>query len=55
MQEGNREVKQNRSRGPRWIDISIPLRDSMVRWPTDPPTVIKRFRDVDRGDPVTMS
>jgi len=38
-----------------WIDISIPLRNNMVHWPTDDPTVVKRIKDVDRGDPVTMS
>lgn len=38
-----------------WIDISIPLRNNMVKWPTDGPTLIKRTKDVDKGDPVTMS
>jgi arylformamidase len=38
-----------------WIDISIPLRNNMVHWPTDGPTVVRRILDVDNGDPVTMS
>jgi arylformamidase len=38
-----------------WIDITIPLRNNMVKWPTDGPALIKRTKDVDKGDPVTMS
>ncbi len=38
-----------------WIDITIPLRDHMVKWPTDGPTLIRRTKDVDKGDPVTLS
>ena len=39
----------------RWIDITLPIHNAMVCWPDDPPTVIKRFRDAEKGDPVTMS
>jgi arylformamidase len=39
----------------RWIDVSIPLRDAMVRWPGDPPVRIERALDMDHGDPMTVS
>lgn len=39
----------------RWIDVSMGLRDGMVHWPDDPPVEIKRARDLDRGDPATVS
>jgi arylformamidase len=38
-----------------WIDITIPLRNNMVKWPGDRAADIKRTKDVDKGDPVTMS
>jgi arylformamidase len=38
-----------------WIDITLPIHNDMVCWPDDPPTVISRFRDAEKGDPVTMS
>ena len=28
-----------------WIDISVPLKDAMVHWPSDPPVSIKRVKD----------
>jgi len=37
-----------------WIDISIPLRDKMVHWPTDPVPRITRLKDRDKGDPVSL-
>jgi arylformamidase len=33
-----------------WIDVSVPLRDGMVRWPDNPPIRIHRTRDMERGD-----
>ena len=33
-----------------WIDISIPLRNAMVTWPTQPPVRIERCDDMERGD-----
>lgn len=33
-----------------WIDISIPLRDKMVRWPSDPEVEITRIKDTNKGD-----
>ncbi|MBI3319420.1 MAG: cyclase family protein [Candidatus Omnitrophica bacterium] len=38
-----------------WIDISVPLHDGMVHWPTDPPIRIERIRDLERGDRCTVS
>jgi arylformamidase len=39
----------------KWIDISIPFRNAMVHWTTDPTPRIERLRDVDRGDSVTLT
>src|SRR3989304_9959733 len=39
----------------RWIDISIPFRDKMVHWPTDPVPRVERIKDRDKGDPVTLT
>lgn len=39
----------------RWIDISVPLRNAMVHWPSDPPVRIERILDVERGDSHTIS
>ncbi len=49
------DLKQTTIQKSAWIDISIPLRDHMVKWPTDGPTLIRRTKDVDKGDPVTLS
>jgi len=38
-----------------WIDISVPLRDSMVYWPSDPPVSIKRVKDIEQGDTANLS
>ncbi len=38
-----------------WIDISIPIRDKMVYWPTDPVPRVTRIKDRDKGDPVTLT
>jgi len=37
-----------------WIDISIPLKDKMIHWPTDPVPRIERLKDRDKGDPVSL-
>ncbi len=37
-----------------WIDISIPFRDKMVHWPSDPEPQIVRLKDRDAGDPVSL-
>jgi arylformamidase len=38
-----------------WIDVSVTLKSGMLQWPGDPPVVIKRVRDMDRGDTVNLS
>jgi len=38
-----------------WIDVSVPLRDGMVRWPGDPPVRIERVSDLEKGDEATVS
>ncbi|RPI50774.1 MAG: cyclase family protein [Acidobacteria bacterium] len=40
---------------PRWIDVSVPLRDGLVPWPGDPPFRLERVSDVARGDICTFS
>lgn len=38
-----------------WIDISIPFKDKMVYWPTDPVPRVERIKDRNAGDPVTLT
>ncbi len=38
-----------------WIDITVPLRDGMVHWPSDPPLRIQRVLDMAHGDSHTLS
>ena len=40
---------------PSWIDISVPLRDSMVHWPGDPPVTVKLVKDIEQGDSANVS
>ena len=40
---------------PKWIDITVPLKDAMVHWPGDPAVSIKRFSDIDKGDGANIS
>lgn len=39
----------------KWIDISIPIRNKMVYWPSDPVPRVERIKDRDKGDPVTLT
>jgi len=39
----------------RWIDISIPFRNKMLHWPSDPVPRVERIKDRDKGDPVTLT
>jgi arylformamidase len=43
------------SRNAGWIDVSVPIRDGMVRWPDNPPIRLSRTKDLARGDHVTVS
>ena len=38
-----------------WFDISLPLHNSMVHWPEDPPFHIERVHEMARGDPNNLS
>jgi len=38
-----------------WIDISVPIREAMVHWPSDPPVSIKRVKDIEKGDAANLS
>jgi len=38
-----------------WIDVSVPLRTGMVRWPDNPPVSIERMLDIEHGDLANVS
>ena len=38
-----------------WIDVSVPLKSGMVKWPDNPPVQIVRALDMERGDDCTVS
>lgn len=38
-----------------WIDVSVQLKNGMVHWPGDPPAAISHDKDIERGDPCTVS
>ena len=38
-----------------WIDVSVPLRNGMVKWPDNPPVEIERTLDMERGDVANVS
>ena len=38
-----------------WIDVSVPLRSGMVKWPDNPPVEIERTSDMERGDVANVS
>lgn len=38
-----------------WLDVSVPLRDGMVHWPSDPAVRIERVQDMERGDGNNLS
>lgn len=38
-----------------WIDVSVPLRSGMVRWPDVPPVEIERTLDMEHGDVANVS
>ena len=41
------------SRG--WIDVSVPIRNGMVRWPRDSKVRVRRSLDMARGDDVNLT
>ena len=38
-----------------WIDVTVPLRTGMVRWPGNPPVQVRRLLDLNRGDDCTLT
>lgn len=38
-----------------WIDVSLPIQNAMVHWPSDPPVRIERTRDLESGDSSSLS
>ncbi len=38
-----------------WIDVSAPIINGMVHWPDNPPVIIERVLDIDRGDGANVS
>lgn len=41
--------------GAKWIDISVPLRDGMIHWPSDHPVNISRVKNMEQGGTVNLS
>jgi arylformamidase len=38
-----------------WIDVSVPLHSGMAHWPDNPPVVIERVFDIEKGDVCNVS
>lgn len=38
-----------------WVDVTVPIRDGMVRWPDNPPVRVTRVQDLERGDDCTLT
>ncbi|MBS2029753.1 MAG: cyclase family protein [Deltaproteobacteria bacterium] len=38
-----------------WLDVSVPIRDGMVRWPDNPSIQLERTMDLAAGDEATVS
>ncbi len=38
-----------------WIDISVPLQNSIVHWPSDPPFERTQVEDISKGDSANLS
>jgi arylformamidase len=38
-----------------WIDVSVPVYSGMAHWPDNPPVVVERLLDMDRGDAANVS
>lgn len=39
----------------KWIDVSVPIKSGMARWPDNPPVRIEKMLDMNRGDRCTVS
>ncbi len=38
-----------------WIDVSVPVYTGMAHWPDNPPIVVERMLDMERGDAANVS
>ena len=38
-----------------WIDLSLTLKSGMLHWPGDPPVLVERVHDMDKGDRLNLS
>jgi arylformamidase len=38
-----------------WMDVSVTLKTGMVSWPGDPPARFSHAKEIERGDPCTVS
>ena len=38
-----------------WIDVSVTVRNEMPHWPDNPPIVLQRVMDIERGDACNLS
>ena len=38
-----------------WIDVSVTVRSGMPHWPDNPPIVMQRAMDIERGDDCNLS
>jgi arylformamidase len=38
-----------------WIDVSVPIYTGMAHWPDNPPIVVERMLDMERGDTANVS
>ncbi|MEK7825145.1 MAG: cyclase family protein [Nitrospirota bacterium] len=46
-----KEAKENSG----WIDISVEIKSDMVHWPGDPPVIIDRVKDMEKGNKDNVS
>jgi arylformamidase len=49
------ERQRHRAAKSAWIDVTVPLRTGMVRWPGNPPVQVRRVLDLNRGDDCTLT
>ncbi len=52
---GQYDSQASDSESSRWLDISVPLRNAMVHWPSDPPVRIENVKDIEHGASSTLS
>ena len=53
--QGQHDSPAGDSENTRWLDVSVPLRSTMVHWPGDPPVRIEKATDIEHGYSSTVS